>query len=65
MFLGLSRKRGEEMDCLQFAMIDGLPGVICRMGRELQATALELEAGGIARIHVTRNPDKPTRGRLN
>lgn len=65
MFLGLSRKRGEEMDCLQVAMIDGLPGVIWRMSRELQATALELEAGGIARIHVTRNPDKPTRGRLN
>ncbi|WP_232013467.1 RNA polymerase subunit sigma [Cereibacter sphaeroides] len=53
------------MDCLQVAMIDGLPGVIWRMGRELQATALELEAGGIARIHVTRNPDKLTRGRLN
>ncbi|SNT37914.1 RNA polymerase sigma-70 factor, ECF subfamily [[Luteovulum] sphaeroides subsp. megalophilum] len=53
------------MDCLQVAMIDGLPGVIWRMGRELQATALELEAGGIARIHVMRYPDKPTRGRLN
>ncbi|WP_235697887.1 RNA polymerase subunit sigma [Cereibacter sphaeroides] len=53
------------MDCLQVAMIDGLPGVIWRMGRELQATALELEAGGIARIHVTRYPDKPTRVRLN
>jgi hypothetical protein len=32
---------------------------------DLQATALEMEAGQLAGIYVTRNPEKLTKVRLN
>jgi RNA polymerase sigma-70 factor, ECF subfamily len=44
---------------VQFAFINGLPGVITREGDgELQTTALEIEDGKVAAIYVMRNPDK-------
>ncbi|WP_306753020.1 sigma-70 family RNA polymerase sigma factor [Paracoccus actinidiae] len=65
MFQSLSRKRGDEMEYLHFAMIDGLPGYVWRIGGELQTTALDVAAGQITSIYVTRNPEKLTRVRLN
>ena len=65
MFESLSRKRGDEMEYLHFTMIDGLPGFIWRIGGELQTTALDVEAGQIINIYMTRNPEKLTRIRLN
>lgn len=65
MFMGLWRKRGAEMAYLRFAMIDGLPGFIWRMGDEMQTTAFEVEAGRITGIYVVRNPEKLTRVMLN
>lgn len=65
MFKGLSRKKGDGMEYLHFTMIDGLPGFLWRLDGKLQATALEVEAGQITAIYVTRNPDKLTKIRLN
>ncbi|MDI1480580.1 sigma factor [Polyangium sp. y55x31] len=61
MFESLCRKMGEGMEFLAFTVIDGLPGFVSRMGGALQTTALEIEDGRIARIYITRNPDKLTR----
>lgn len=65
MFASLARKRGEEMEFVQFTMIDALPGYVWRMGDQIQITALEIEGGRITRVYTTRNPDKLTRVRLN
>lgn len=65
MFQSLSRKKGGDMEYLHFTMIDGLPGFIWRMGGELQTTALEVEAGRVTKIYITRNPEKLTKIRLN
>lgn len=65
MFQNLSRKKGDDMVFLHFTIIDGLPGYIWRIGGELQTTALEIEAGRITKIYITRNPEKLTRIRLN
>ena len=65
MFLGLSRKRGHDMEYLRFTMIDGLPGFIWRLGGELQTTAFEVEAGQVTKLYIMRNPEKLTRLHLN
>jgi RNA polymerase sigma-70 factor (ECF subfamily) len=65
MFTSLSRKRGDEMEFVQFTLIDALPGYVWRMGDQIQTTALEVEDGRITRVYTTRNPDKLTRIRLN
>jgi len=44
---------------IRYAIIDGLPGFITVEGGSIwQTTALQIEAGKIVAIYVTRNPDK-------
>mgnify|MGYP001088607823 CR=1 FL=1 len=44
---------------LRYAPIDGLPGfVTIEAGAIVQTTALQIEAGKVVAIYVTRNPDK-------
>jgi RNA polymerase sigma-70 factor (ECF subfamily) len=60
LYRGLTRKYGvSSATPFQPLRIDGLPGFISReRGDILQTTALEIEDGRIARIYITRNPDK-------
>ena len=60
LFEGLSRKFGAEaFEMIQPMWIDGLPGYASlERGQVLQITALAIEEGRIARIYITRNPDK-------
>ena len=60
LYLGLSRKLGARMDYLGPVVIDGLPGFLSRIDGHLQTTAVEIVAGRIAAIYITRNPDKLT-----
>ncbi|MBT9245970.1 sigma-70 family RNA polymerase sigma factor (plasmid) [Gemmobacter fulvus] len=60
LFLALARKYGAQMDLLEAVVIDGLPGFVSRVGDHLQTTALQIEAGRITAIYITRNPDKLT-----
>lgn len=44
---------------VRYARIDGLPGFITiEAGRVTQTSALQIDAGRIAAVYVTRNPDK-------
>jgi hypothetical protein len=44
---------------LRWTWIDGLPGFVSfERDGALQATALEIEAGRITAIYITRNPEK-------
>lgn len=63
LYSGLRRKYGAEApDILRPARIDGLPGFIIRAADGiLQTIAFEIDAGRIAAIYITRNPDKLTR----
>jgi RNA polymerase sigma-70 factor (ECF subfamily) len=58
LFLGLSRKFGEQMILLRPVWIDGLPGFLSRINGTLQSTALEIEDGRVVAIYITRNPEK-------
>ena len=60
LFQGLSRKHRKTMEYMRFVTIDGLPGFISRMDGPPQTTALEIVEGRIAKIYITRNPDKLT-----
>ncbi len=60
LFDGLHRKLTAQPAVLvQFLWVDGLPGYLSleRDGVP-QTTALAIEGGRIARIYITRNPDK-------
>jgi RNA polymerase sigma-70 factor (ECF subfamily) len=63
LFAGLHRKHAHEpARFVRAAVIDGLPGYVSRERNGLlQTTALELEAGRIVAIYITRNPDKLAR----
>jgi RNA polymerase sigma-70 factor, ECF subfamily len=56
----LARVYAESMSQLvQYGLINGLPGfVTAEHDNALQTTALQIEAGKIVAIYVTRNPDK-------
>jgi len=58
LFQGWSRKFGPKMEMERTVMIDGLPGFISRIDGLPQTTALQIEAGRIVAIYITRNPDK-------
>jgi RNA polymerase sigma-70 factor (ECF subfamily) len=59
MYAGFARKAPRPSVLLARAWIDGLPGYVSRTPEGyLQSTALEIEAGRIVAIYVTRNPDK-------
>jgi RNA polymerase sigma factor (sigma-70 family) len=60
MYRGIARKFGVEPDAhFRPVRIDGLAGYASsERGAALQTTALEIEAGRIVRIYITRNPDK-------
>ncbi|WP_264211298.1 sigma-70 family RNA polymerase sigma factor [Leisingera thetidis] len=57
---GLARKAGRNLpDRWRLCQLNGLPAILSREPDGiLQAMALELRDGRIARIYVTRNPDK-------
>lgn len=59
MFSGFYRKLAGPAVLIQFLWVDGLPGYVSleRDGVP-QTVALEIEGGRIARIYITRNPDK-------
>jgi RNA polymerase sigma-70 factor (ECF subfamily) len=60
MYRGIARKFGVEPESEFWPLrIDGLPGYAsAERGAALQTTALQIEAGRIVRIYITRNPDK-------
>lgn len=58
LFQGWSRKFGDRMELLEPVMIDGLPGFVSLTDGNPQTTALQIEAGRITAIYITRNPDK-------
>ncbi|AHD01805.1 sigma-70 family RNA polymerase sigma factor [Leisingera methylohalidivorans] len=57
---GIARKFDQAApDRWRFCQLNGLPAILHRAKDGiLQATSLEIQAGRIARIYVTRNPDK-------
>ena len=57
---GLSRKSGARLPARwRFAMLNGLPAILSLEPEGLvQATALEIRDGRIARVYVIRNPEK-------
>ena len=63
LFAGLHRKLTREPPVLvDWVWIDGLPGYVSyERDGALQTTALEIEAGRIVSIFITRNPDKLAR----
>jgi RNA polymerase sigma factor (sigma-70 family) len=60
LFRGLHRKLTKAPSVLlRWTWIDGLPGFVSfERDGALQATALEIEAGRITAIYITRNPEK-------
>ncbi|MFC3183263.1 sigma-70 family RNA polymerase sigma factor [Cypionkella sinensis] len=58
LFQSWSRKFGPQMELLKSVRIDGLPGFVSQIDGVLQTTALQVEAGRITAIYITRNPDK-------
>lgn len=58
LYLGLSRKLGGRMEFLGHLVIDGLPGFLSRIDGHLQTSALDISAGRITAIYITRNPEK-------
>lgn len=60
LYESMFRKLGPDWtEMLEPIWIDGLPGYISReRGAILQTTALQIEAGKILGIYMTRNPDK-------
>ena len=58
LFQGWSRKFSAKMELVEPVIIDGLPGFVSRIDGHPQTTALQIEAGRITAIYITRNPDK-------
>jgi RNA polymerase sigma-70 factor (ECF subfamily) len=51
--------KGQMSELVRVGFVSGLPGFVTREADgELQTTALDIEAGQVRAIYVTRNPDK-------